>query len=135
MKNPAFLLNLSSGSVRTVEDESDGNNNTIRKLTPQGTNWVVTTIGGQLNRSHGTADGIGQTSSFYHPIGVAVDNSGKVYVTDYNNNTIRLGTPSTVTNPPPTLQIPTSGNAAYVIWPFSAAGYTLQTTTNLNSGP
>jgi secreted PhoX family phosphatase len=114
---------------------SDAGNNTIRKMVLQGTNWVVTTIGGQLNHSHGAADGIGTAASFYHPAGLTVDNQGRVFVADYQNDTIRMGTPSTVTNPPPALQMATAGGAAYVMWPSSATGCVLQTSTNLNAGP
>ena len=114
---------------------ADANNNTIRKVTPQGTNWIATTIGGQLNRSHGTNDGVGAASSFYHPAGLAVDNLGRVFVADYQNNTIRMGIPSAITNPPPALQMATAGNSAYVMWPYSDTGYVLQYSTNLNSGP
>ena len=70
----------------------DQNNNTIRKLTPVGTNWVVTTLAG-LAGSHGTNDGTGSDARFNFPDGVAVDSANNVYVTDYMNNTIRKVTP------------------------------------------
>ena len=114
---------------------SDQSNNAIRKITPQGTNWVVTTIGGQLNRSYGTNDGVSTAASFYQPAGLTVDNLGRVFVADYLNNTIRMGTPSAVTNPPPALQIASAGGTAFVIWPAPATGYALQTTTNAATGP
>jgi len=132
---------LFNGPVGMAIDESgnifiaDQNNNTIRKMTPQGTNWVVATIGGQLGGSPGHQDGVGLISSFYHPSGVVVDGSGNIYVADYANNSIRMGVPSAVTNSPPAMQIASGGNAAYVIWPASATGYVLQTSTNLNAGP
>lgn len=113
---------------------ADANNNTIRKMTPQGTNWVVTTVGGRLNGSFGADDGVGTAASFYHPAGIAVDNQGRLFVCDYLNNTIRLGVPSAVTNPPPALQIATAGGSALVLWPSSASGYVLQSATN-TSGP
>jgi hypothetical protein len=62
-------------------------NHTIRKVTPVETNWVVTTLAG-LAGSNGSADGTNSTARFAWPLGVAVDSTGSVYVTDYNN-TIR----------------------------------------------
>jgi sugar lactone lactonase YvrE len=63
-------------------------NSTIRKVTPVGTNWVVTTLAG-LAGSSGTNDGAGTAARFYLPSGVAVDRNGNVYVADQGNDTIR----------------------------------------------
>ena len=63
---------------------ADQNNNKIRKITSSG---VVTTFAG--SGLEGSIDGIGTTASFDRPGGVAVDNSGNVYVADQNNNKIR----------------------------------------------
>src|SRR5439155_300029 len=54
--------------------------NTIRKVAPVGTNWVVTTLAA-LPDAQGSA-------------GVAVDGTGNVYVADAGNHTIRKVTPS-----------------------------------------
>ncbi len=62
---------------------ADGNNNSIRRITPSG---VVTTIAGG---SYGSADGTGTAARFNHPVGVAVDGSGNVYVGDTYNHTVR----------------------------------------------
>ena len=51
---------------------ADTDNNTIRKVTPVGTNWVVTTLAG-LAGSSGTNDGTGNAALFNLPYGVAVD--------------------------------------------------------------
>ena len=47
-------------------------NHTIRKLTPSGTNWVVSTIAG-LAGSYGSADGTNSNARFNGPYGIAVD--------------------------------------------------------------
>jgi sugar lactone lactonase YvrE len=63
----------------------DTNNDTIRKVTPAG---VVTTLAGTA-RVPGSAGGTGAAARFNNPYGVAVDESGNVYVADCGNNTIR----------------------------------------------
>ena len=62
-------------------------NHTVRKVTPTG---VVTTLGG-LPGSYGVTDGMGSSARFNGPRGVAVDNSGKIYVADTDNALIRTG--------------------------------------------
>jgi sugar lactone lactonase YvrE len=56
---------------------ADNGNRRIRKVTAAG---VVTTLAGDGNFNH--VDGPGVTAEFYEPIGVAVDTSGNVFVTD-----------------------------------------------------
>jgi len=71
---------------------ADTGNNTIRKITSAG---VVTTLAGSAGGSGiGSADGIGSAAQFDLPLGVAVDGSGNVYVTDAGNYLIRRITPS-----------------------------------------
>jgi sugar lactone lactonase YvrE len=62
---------------------------TIRKVTASGT---VTTIGGSGALS-GADDGRGTSARFNIPIGIAVDGSGNLYVTDSQNHTLRKGVP------------------------------------------
>jgi hypothetical protein len=70
---------------------ADQFNNTVRVLTPLGTNWVVTTIVG--NTIAGRADGLGTNALLDGPLGVAVDGNENVYVTDGVNNAVRKLTP------------------------------------------
>jgi sugar lactone lactonase YvrE len=83
-----------SGSVYVA----DHSNNTIRKVTPVGTNWVVRTLAGlagpQSETFYGSADGTGSAARFSNPYGVAVDGAGNLYVADSSNNTIRKGYPA-----------------------------------------
>ena len=71
---------------------TDFANHTIRKITPVGTNWVTSTIGG-LAGNAGSADGLNSAARFNYPYGVAVNGSGNLYVAEYGNHIIRLGVP------------------------------------------
>lgn len=71
---------------------SDMLNHTIRKLTPVGTNWVVTTIAGQAGVP-GSADGTNEAALFNRPNGLAIDRSGRIFVADHYNHTIRQMVP------------------------------------------
>ena len=71
---------------------ADGGNNLLRELTPQGTNWVSSTLAGTVGSTDGR-DGTNTAAHFSYPCGVAVDQAGRVYVADTYNNTIRLVTP------------------------------------------
>jgi DNA-binding beta-propeller fold protein YncE len=64
---------------------ADTNNNTIRKITPDGT---VTTLAGVAPQK-GATDGPGSAARFYGPQGVAVDNHGNVFVVESGNYTVR----------------------------------------------
>jgi len=63
---------------------ADNDGNTIRKVTPVGTNWVVTTLAGTAGKP-GTADGIGRDARFYAPFDVTVDSAGNLFVAEANN--------------------------------------------------
>ncbi|HEY1790101.1 MAG TPA: hypothetical protein VGJ73_18280 [Verrucomicrobiae bacterium] len=67
---------------------ADTSNDTIRVLSPVGTNWVVSTIAG-LARSEGSTDASNKNARFYSPGGIAVDASDNLYVTDSGNDTVR----------------------------------------------
>ncbi len=82
---------------------ADTYNHIIRKITPTG---VVTTLAG-LAGSQGSADGTGSAGRFNLPDGIAVDNTGYVYVADSGNNTIRVGGPAVPTPTPTPIETPT----------------------------
>ncbi len=72
-------------------------NDTLRKVTPVETHWVVTTLAGKAGVP-GTVDGAGSAVRFhfYDPNfggggGLAVDSEGTLYVAEWYNNTIRKG--------------------------------------------
>lgn len=75
---------------------ADYGNNEIRELTPSGTDWLVSTIGG--TNTHGFADGPGTNARFYGPYGITTDSNNNLYVTDSQNNAVRLGLASGGTN-------------------------------------
>jgi hypothetical protein len=69
---------------------ADSYNNAIRKVTPAGTNWVVTTIAGVAGTlTSGWADGTNGNARFDNPYGVALDNNANLYVADTGNSVIR----------------------------------------------
>ncbi|MDB6029475.1 MAG: repeat containing protein [Verrucomicrobiales bacterium] len=67
---------------------SDSGNQTIRKVSASGTNWVVSTVAG-LGGSAGDANGTGDIARFYFPAGLAMNSAGYLLVADSGNNTIR----------------------------------------------
>src|SRR5262249_10892603 len=85
---PAGIAVDSSGSLFVAERY----NHVIRKLTPSGTNWVVSTIAG-LPGVTGGNDGTNDQARFWLPSGIAVDSSNVLYVADTSNFTIRQITP------------------------------------------
>ena len=83
---PSGIATDSAGNLYVAEQ----NNHTIRKLTPAGTNWITTTIGG-LAGTAASANGTNSTARFNAPAGVAVDAHANLYVGDFGNHTIRMG--------------------------------------------
>ena len=70
----------------------ENNGSTIRKITPVGTNWVVTTIAGQPE-TYDFADGTNRAALFNGPQNLMVDTNGNLYVADSYNSVIRKATP------------------------------------------
>lgn len=71
---------------------ADSGNHTLRKVTSAG---VVSTIAG-LPGNPGSSDGIGASSRFSSPKGVAVDSAGVLYIADEGNSAIRTVSPTAV---------------------------------------
>jgi len=71
---------------------TDGDQSTIRRITPAG---AVTTFAGSPG-SPGSTDGTGSSARFAGPTGVVTDIAGNVYVADMGNHTIRMITPAGV---------------------------------------
>ena len=103
-------------------------NYTIRKITPSG---VVRTLAG-LARTEGSADGTGNAARFSYPSGVAVDDAGNVYVSDRENNTIRVGVPA-----PPVITSPLAAiavKAQKFVYQFEALQANSLAVSNLPAG-
>ncbi|HCL83053.1 MAG TPA: hypothetical protein DIC22_03715 [Chitinophagaceae bacterium] len=82
--NPMGVTTDDHGNVYVA----DSRNNLIRKISADG---MVTTLAG--SGAAGSADGRGDTASFFYPQGLAVDKNGNVYVADTHNSLIRKISP------------------------------------------
>ncbi len=67
---------------------SDSGNQTIRKLSLSGTNWIVTTVAG-FSGTAGHLNGTGDKARFSFPGGLAANGAGYLYLADAGNNSIR----------------------------------------------
>lgn len=69
---------------------ADYGNHSIRKITPAG---VVTTPAGKTG-TYGYVDESGEKARFYGPVGIVMDKSGNLFVTDGDNQLIRKVEPN-----------------------------------------
>ena len=108
---------------------ADWENCTIRKISPVGTNWVVTTIGGTVG-VHSDLDGKGANATFYGPMGLTFGLSNHLYVTEASC-IIRQGINPNVPNL--AISYSATDTSASVSWPSSWGMYNLQTNVDLTS--
>jgi large repetitive protein len=83
----------SAGNLYVADTGTGGNyGQTIRKLTLDGTNWVVTTIAGTPGII-GAGVGTGSETEFGHdsPFGVTIDNANNLYIADYGLSRVVKG--------------------------------------------
>lgn len=106
----------------------DSGNQTLREISPSGTNWVVTTVAG-LTGTAGSASGTGSDARFEFPAGLAADSAGYLYIADAGNNELR-----TTRVIPPVLNYSVSPGGLSLFWPVSASGFVLESTENLLPG-
>ncbi|MSU57409.1 MAG: hypothetical protein EXS35_04390 [Pedosphaera sp.] len=121
---PQGIFSLNASNLFVV----DSGNQTLRKISVSGTNWVVSAVAG-LPGSAGYADGTGSAAQFYFPAGLTADGAGYLYVADSANNIIR-----TTRVVPPTLQLASAGNQLVLSWLTSAGGFVLETSPTLATG-
>jgi sugar lactone lactonase YvrE len=79
--HPASLAVDANGNLYVV----DSGNNEIRRITPDGN---VTTVAGSPGNSVST-DGAGSSAAFNNPSGIAISNTGIIYVSELGGNKIR----------------------------------------------
>jgi len=130
-----FNCPISSGPMAIAVDTNDNlyvadtGDSLVRKVSPQGTNWVTTTLAGLYNSPGGGEDGTGTNATFSELSGIAVDASGELFIADSLDNDIRLGVLAPAT--PPNLAVSRAGGTVIVWW--VGAGFTLQTNASLAS--
>lgn len=110
---------------------SDQFNNTIRKITPIGTNWVVTTVGG-VTLVQGANNGLGTNAHFFRPWGLAVDAQKRLFIVDHSNHTIREGVPAS--SAPPALRIARTGTQVLLSWTLAASSFAVESSSTLSAG-
>lgn len=88
LSGPAGLALDTDGRLYVAED----GNHTLRRLSFEGGQWVVSTVAGAPGES-GSADGGYGENRFYRPRGLTVDGAGTLFVVDSYNSTVRQLTP------------------------------------------
>ena len=125
-------FNYPSGIAVDANDNlyiADSGDNAVRMVTPEGTNWVTTTLAGAPDGSSGSADGTGPTALFNSPWGIAVDAAGRVYEGETGNFVIRQGVVAAV----PNLAIsPMTANSVVISW-VGSSSLVIQTNGSLTT--
>lgn len=106
---------------------ADSGNQVLRKVSPAGPDWVVSTVAG-LPGSAGRTNGAGDAARFFFPAGLALDTAGCLYVADAANHLVR-----TTRIVPPTLQFATVDSHMVLFWPTSAEGFMLEESSALDA--
>jgi uncharacterized protein (TIGR03437 family) len=70
-------------------------NNDVRKITPQG---IISTVAGNTTIGHGGDGGPAINAQLIDPQGAIVDQAGNLYITDEDNQLIRMVSPSGIIN-------------------------------------
>jgi len=104
---------------------TDTGNQTLRKISYVGTNWVVTTVAG-LSGFAGSTNGTGANAEFYFPAAIGFDSAGYLYIADTGNNIVRS---TRIISP--LLQFALLGKQFIVSWPVTADGFVLEQSPTL----
>lgn len=83
--NPSGITMDGSGNLYVADTGAD----TIRRLTPQGANWLVSTLAGEGFQAPGSTNATGNAARFASPTAVTVNGLGNIYVADEDNSEIR----------------------------------------------
>jgi sugar lactone lactonase YvrE len=70
---------------------ADAHNNVVRKVLPSG---VIITFAGNGTASYDGDGGAATNAGLYYPFGLAIDATGSVYISDYNNYVVRRVDPA-----------------------------------------
>jgi sugar lactone lactonase YvrE len=90
-----FIVGLAALAVGFAACGASSGSTSSSVATPTATTAVVTTLAGKAGVA-GAADGSGAAARFNCPEDIVADKAGNLYVTDFNNSTIRKITPSGV---------------------------------------
>ncbi len=93
---------------------ADTLSSTLRKITPLAETTTVAGFPGSV----GTTDGVGGQARFNQPLGVAVDFSGNIYVSDTRNHTIRrsgAASPPQINTQPANRTVPAGGITTFAV--------------------